>query len=183
MLWAPMFLMAIMAFPIAAVLGIIRASAVASGDSPDTVAVLGQVVPGVMFIGFASVLAAIVFSIARILGVFRTGGGEIQEAVGGRVVTLNMPGTAKLMVLLMMMAMMGLVFAVVVHFVLAAVASGADAGTLETVNTWATWIEGLRRFSVAVYLTSIALGLATIVTVLKFQSQRIRELAEEKSSS
>ena len=83
----------------------------------------------------------------------------------------------------MMMAMMGLVFAVVVHFVLAAVASGADAGTLETVKSWATWIEGLRRFSVAVYLTSIALGLATIVTVLRFQSQRIRELADEKSAS
>ena len=79
MLWAPMILMAVMAFPSAAILGIVRATLVAAGDNPDTVALLGQFVPAVMFIGFASVLAAIVFAIARILGELRTGGGVIQE--------------------------------------------------------------------------------------------------------
>ena len=186
MLWAPMFLMAVMAFPIAAILGIVRATLVAGGDSPDTVALLGQFVPAVMFIGFASVLSAIVFAIGRILGELRTGGGEIQEAAGVRVKTLNMPGTAKLMLLLMMMAMMGLVFAVIVHFVLGIVVADAvsdNTGRIDTVGDWATWIEGLRRFSVAVYLGSIAFGLATIVRVLRFQAARIRELPQEKAGA
>ena len=85
MLWAPMLLMAVMAFPIAAVLGIVRASLAANGDSPDTAAALGQVVTGVMFIGFASVFAAIVFAIARILGALRTGGGEIRRPPAARL--------------------------------------------------------------------------------------------------
>lgn len=58
---------------------------------------------------------------------------------------------------------------------------GDTTGTIETVEAWSTWIEGLRRFSVAVYLTSIALGLATIVQVLWFQVERIRELPREKA--
>ena len=187
MLWAPMILMAVMAFPIAAILGIVRATLVAAGDNPATVALLGQFVTAVMFIGFASVLAAIVFAIARILGELRTGGGEIQEAAGIRVRTLNMPATAKLMILLMMMAMMGLVFAVIVHFVLGIVVAdavtGGNTGMIDTVSDWATWIEGLRRFSVAVYLASISLGLATIVRVLRFQAARIRELPQEKAGA
>lgn len=137
-----------------------------------------------MFIGLASVLSSIVFAIGRILGALRTGGGEIQEAVGAGVRTLNMPGTAKLMLLLMMMAMMGLMFAVIAHFVLGFVVADAvsdgNQGTIDTVGDWATWMEGVRRFSVAVYLTSIALGLATIISVLRFQSDRIRELAQGK---
>lgn len=187
MLWAPMILMAVMAFPIAAILGIVRATLVAAGDNPATVALLGQFVTAVMFIGFASVLAAIVFAIARILGELRTGGGEIQEAAGVRVRTLNMPATAKLMILLMMMAMMGLVFAVIVHFVLGIVVANAvtegNTGMIDTVSDWATWIEGLRRFSVAVYLASISLGLASIVRVLRFQAARIRELPQEKAGA
>ncbi len=187
MLWAPMILMAVMAFPIAAILGIVRATLVANGDNPATVALLGQFVTAVMFIGFASVLAAIVFAIARILGELRTGGGEIQEAAGVRVRTLNMPATAKLMILLMMMAMMGLVFAVIVHFVLGVVAANAvtdgNTATIDTVSDWSTWIEGLRRFSVAVYLASISLGLATIVRVLRFQAARIRELPQERAGA
>ncbi len=187
MLWAPMLLMAVMAFPIAAILGIVRATLVAAGDNPDTVALLGQFVPAVMFIGFATVLAAIVFAIARILGELRTGGGEIQEAAGIRVRTLNMPATANLMILLMMMAMMGLVFAVIVHFVLGIVVANAvtdgNTGRIDMVSDWATWIEGLRRFSVAVYLASITLGLATIVRVLRFQAARIRELPQERAGA
>ncbi len=189
MLWGPMLLMAVMAFPIAVILGIVRATLIADGDpgDKDTIALLGQFVPAVMFIGFTAVLSSIVFAIARILGALRTGGGEIQEAAGVRVKTLVMPGTAKLMLMLMMMAMMGLVFAIVVHFVLGIVVADAindgNTGREATVENWATWIEGLRRFSVAVYLASIALGLATIIRVLRFQAARVREMAQEKAAS
>lgn len=182
-LWLPMFLMGIMAFPVAFVLAAIRGGLIASGTDAATVAALGQIVPGVQFIGFMSIFSAIVFAIARILGAFREGGGSVQESTGRRVLTLVMPGTAKAMILLMMMGMMMLLFAVVAHFVLAGVVGGAvsdgDQATVRTVTSWATWLEGLRRFGVAVYLLSISLGLATIVTVIRLQSRRIRELASE----
>ena len=44
---------------------------------------------------------------------------------------------------------------------------------------WSIWLEGARRFGVATYLLGIAFGLGTIVTVLRFQAVRIRELPEE----
>lgn len=186
LLWLPMLLMAVMAFPIAFVLSLVRANLVANGQTIQeaaTAAALGQYVPAVMFLGFASVFAAIVFSIARILGALRTGGGGVQEASGRRVLTLTMPWTAKGMIALMMMAMMALLFAVIVHVVLGVTVQNAvlagDQPTVEAVTVWATWLEGLRRFGVAVYLGSFALGLGTIVQVLRFQSARIRELPSE----
>ena len=188
-MWKPMLLMAVMAFPIAAVLGIVRATLVPDGDpaDADTIALLDQFTTAVMFIGFASVLSAIVFSIGRILGTLRTGGGEFQEAAVGKVKTFEMPGSAKLMLMLMMMAMMGLVFAIVIHFVLGIVVADAisdgNASRVETIGNWSTWVEGLRRFSVVVYLVSIALGLATIVRVLRFQAARVLELPQEKAAS
>jgi len=186
-LWKPMVVMAVMAFPIAAILGIVRASALDSGDQQSTVAALGQIVTAVMFIGFASVFAAIIFAIANILGTLRTGGGGVQETAGRRVLTLTMPVTAKAMIVLMMMAMMMLVFAVVVHVVLAIVVADAvtdgNQSTIDSVNSWATWVEGVRRFGVAVYLVSAALGLGTIIRVLRFQSLRVRELPDEAQLS
>lgn len=180
-LWAPMLAMALMAFPLALVLAIVRASLLAA--QPATAAALGQYVPAAMFLGFASVFAAISFAIARILGVLRSGGGQVQEAAGRTVQTLRMPATAKAFIVLMMMAMMILLFSVVAHVVLAgniasAVASG-DAAGIASARTWATWLEGLRRFGAATYLLSISLGLATIFKVLGFQSVRIRELPAE----
>ncbi len=185
-LWLPMFLMGIMAFPIAAILGIVRATAVSDGDAA-TAAALGHVTTGVMFIGFTSVFSAIVFAIARILGTFREGGGGIQETAGRRVLTLVMPATAKGMLVLMMMGMMMLVFGVVAEFVLGAVAGGAvtdgDAALVQTTESWGAWVEGVRRFGVATYLLSFALGLYTIMTVIRLQSRRIRELADEPAHS
>ena len=181
-LWLPMFLMGIMAFPIAAILGIVRALEVSDGDVATATA-LGHVTTGVMFIGFTSVFSAIVFAIARILGAFREGGGGIQETAGRRVLTLVMPATAKAMLVLMMMGMMMLIFGVVAEFVLGAVAGGAvtdgDTALVQTTESWGAWVEGVRRFGVATYLLSFALGLYTIVTVIRLQSRRIRELADE----
>ena len=101
--------------------------------------------------------------------------------------TLAMPPTAKAMVGLMMMGMMMLLFAVVVHVILGINVSAAvlssDAASVTTIQSWSTWIEGVRRLGVAVYLVSIALGLATIVQVLRFQAARIRDLPEERQIS
>ena len=82
LLWAPMLAMALMAFPIALLLGFIRSAAVADGTDAAAIAALGHFGPAFMFIGFASVFAAISFAIARILGVFRVGGGQVQATAG-----------------------------------------------------------------------------------------------------
>lgn len=159
----------------------LRASEIA-GPNPDEVLVarLGQLVPAVMFIGFLSVFAAISFAIARILGVFRKGGGEVQVATGRQVQTLRMPGTAKSFMALMIMAMMIIAVAVVLHFVVAGAVGDWSAVTVEQ---WSIALEAARRVGVAIYLVAIMLGLGSIITVLTFQSRRIRELGSESAQS
>lgn len=175
-LWGPMWVMAIMAFPVALVVGIVRAVAVSEGQAESSIAALGHTTTGIMFIGFTAVFAAISFAIARILGEFRKGGGEVQELVGSEVRTLKMPLTAKVFMVGMAMGMMALLVASIIHLVIAGqVASGAVS--LAQAETAAINLEAVRRVGVAVYLVAIALGLATITRVLRFQAIRIRELA------
>lgn len=179
-LWAPMLTMALMAFPVALVLAFLKAGVVANGGDPGNIAALGQFEVAAMFLGFATVFAAISFAIARILGVLRTGGGSIQEAAGDHVLTLRMPGTAKLFLFLMAMGMMALVGAVIAHVVLGFTAIDADKATLVSIQSWSETLEGVRRFGSSTYLLAIALGLAAIVRALHFQAVRIRELPGDR---
>jgi hypothetical protein len=178
-LWLPMLVMALMAFPIGVLLAGIRANEVATGGSPDTIAALGHFVTAANFVGFAWVFAAISFAIARILGVFRTGGGQIQEAAGRKVETLRTPTTGKVFIGLMAMAMMILVAAVALHVVAGSAIAGGSADALAKSEQWAIWLEGSRRFGIATYLLAVAFGLSTIITILRFQAVRIRELPDE----
>lgn len=179
LLWLPMLVMAVMAFPVGVILAGVQAQEIASGGSAKTIAALGQFAPAVNFLGFASVFAAISFAIARILGELRVGGGDVQEAAGRKVETLEMPVTAKVFIGGMAMAMMVLLAAVVLHFVAGAAIAGGSAYALGKAGQWGIWLEAVRRFGVALYLVSIAFGLATIITALRFQAIRIRELPNE----
>jgi len=179
LLWAPMLAMALMAFPVALLLGFIRSSAVADGTDATAIAALGHFGPAFMFIGFASVFAAISFAIARILGVFRVGGGEVQESTGRSVKTLKMPATAKAFIALMVVAMMAIVLPVIAHFAIGVAIVGGNETALAESETWFSWLEGIRRLGTATYLLAIALGLASIIEVLRFQAVRIRELPSE----
>lgn len=175
-LWAPMLAMGLTGLVVGLILAFARADAVSSGQDVAAIAQLQHVQAGVTFIGFAGVFSAIVFAIARILGVFRTGGGRLQQAVGDQVLTLQMPVTARVMIGLMAMGMMAIVGAVIVHFVVAgAVVTAAEADLVRS-EQWFVALEGVRRVGVSAYLLAIALGLATIVQVLRFQSLRLREL-------
>ena len=176
-LWAPMWVMSIMAFPAALILGIVRSNAISGGESEATIAALGHVTTGVMFIGFTAVFTAVSFAIARILGEFRKGGGEGQELVGSEVRTLKMPPTAKIFILGMAMGMMTLLIASIIHLVVAAQVSSGSL-SLAGAETAAINLEAVRRLGVAVYLGAITFGLATIVKVLRFQAIRIRELVQ-----
>ena len=179
-LWGPMLVMALMAFPVAVILAIVRASLIASAGAPETIAALEHVTAGVMFIGFMAVLSAVSFAIARILGEFRAGGGLVQETAGVKVQTLRMPGTAKLMLFLMMMGMMLVLVPVVLHFVVAATVVGPSEAALTSAEQWFVALEGVRRLGIGAYLLGIAFGLATIIRVLRFQSTRIGELSQER---
>ena len=175
-LWAPMFVMAIMAFPIALILSWVRAATIADTaglDDIESAARLGHLVAAFGFIGFLAVFAAISFTIARILGRFRKGGGEVQETVGGEVHTLKMPVTAKIFMLFMMMGMMSIGIAVVLHFV---AAGSVGTWALEDVARWGEVLEGFRRLGVGLYLFGIAFGLGTIIHVVRFQTVRLGQL-------
>ena len=179
-LWAPMWVMSIMAFPTALILGIVRSNAISGGESEPTIAALGHVTTGVMFIGFTAVFTAVSFAIVRILGEFRKGGGEVQALVGSEVRTLKMPPTAKIFILGMAMGMMTLLIASIIHLVVAAQVSSGSL-SLAGAETAAINLEAVRRLGVAVYLVAITFGLATIVKVLRFQAIRIRELIQVSS--
>ncbi len=179
-LWAPMWVMAIMAFPAALILGIVRADAIDSGKAETTIAALGHLTTGIMFIGFTAVFTAVSFAIARILGEFRKGGGQVQQQAGTEVRTLKMPPTANIFIAGMVMAMMTLLTAAIIHLVVAAQISSGSL-SLASAETYAINLEAVRRLGVAVYLVAITFGLATITRVLRFQAIRIRELVQISS--
>ena len=193
-LWAPMTLMGFMLVVTAFGLAIARTqlsvdlSEEFTGLRKANFETLGQVIPGFMFLGFALIFAGISFTIARILGAFRVGGGLVQQAAGQGIKTPVMPVTAWIFLMGMMMAMMVLVFTFAGHVYAAVQAhdawinatgpNGANEAFLGRAETWGTWLEGLRRFGVGLYLASIAFGLATIIKVIRFQTLRIKELAQ-----
>ena len=178
-LWAPMLVMALMAFPLGLVLSVARAGLIQDGGDPNAVVALGQLGPAAMFVGFAAVFASISFAIARILGAFRVGGGAVQEASGRTVQTLRMLPIAKAFLGLMVMAMMILVGAVVAHVVIGLAALSGNADALASAESSAIQLEAIRRMGVVLYLVSIALGLAAIAEVLRFQAIRLRELPDD----
>lgn len=175
-LWAPMWLMAIAAFPAAFIVGLVRSAAISEGAAETSILSLHHTQAGIMFIGFATAFAAISFAIARILGEFRKGGGEVQALVSTEVVTVKPTPSAKVFILGMMMAMVAILAASLVHFAWAARLSGG-AVSLSAGEEAFVILEAVRRLGVAVYLVSIMSGLVTIGRVLHFQAVRIRELA------
>ncbi len=193
-LWAPMAVMGMMLVATAFALAITRSQLSVDLSEEFTPVrkanfeALGQLVPGFMFLGFGMIFDAISFAIARILGVFRTGGGMVQQGIGKGIKTPVRPLTVMIFLAGMMMAMMILVFAFGGHIYAAVQAHGAwinatdpgapDAAFLGRAETWGTWLEGLRRFAVGLYLVSIAFGLATIIKAIGFLTLRMKELAE-----
>lgn len=179
-LWWPMLAMALMAFPIGLIISFFRADEIANEGNVATIASQQHLVPAFMFLGFASVFAAISFAIARILGTFRSGGGDVQEAANAdQVQTLKKPWTAWVFLLGMMMAMMTILLGVALHFIAASLIQGDEVRAMTRSDQWFEWFEAIRRIGIVMYLTSIAFGLATIIQVLRFQSVRVRELAGE----
>jgi hypothetical protein len=149
--------------------------------------------PGFRLLGVGLILSAITFSLANILGVFRAGGGRLQQAFGHEAQTLTPPITARLFPMLMMMGVMVLIANLIVSAVIGGLAwdvyghsvaeiNAAPAGSnllddLATVNTFKTWLAPLPFVAIAMILVGISFAVHTILLVIRFQGQRIRELA------
>jgi hypothetical protein len=175
----PALLMGLMGIGGGLGVGIARGVDIHDGGHPArTIERLHHVQQGLTFLGMAFLFAGISFAIARILGQFRKGGGDFQEAAGRRVEVLKRPLTGLAFLGLMMMAMMTVIATSVLHFVFAADVTGS-AHSLAVSDDRFTVLAGIERLGVGMYLVAIALGLATIIQVLRFQSQRIRQLPEE----
>ncbi len=177
-LWLPMLAMALMGFVAALVFAGVRAGLIADANPADAadIETLRHIVTGAMFIGFTGVFASISFAVARILGVFRTGGSAMQADVGDEVQTLKMPKSGRLFIVMMAMGMMTVAAASIGHIIVGlSVPSLAEADLL-TSERWFLFGEGMRRIGVALYLVGITLGLATIIKVIRFQAIRVRQL-------
>ncbi len=149
--------------------------------------------PALQLLGIGLILSAITFSLANILGVFREGGVRMQQAFGKESQTLTPPITAQLFPMLMMMGLMILVVDLIIAAVIGslawdvygnsvaeieAAAAGSDLlGDLGTVETYKTWLEPVRFIGLGMILVGISLAVHTILQVIRFQGQRIRELA------
>ena len=159
-MWAPMLAMGAMAV----VIGFFVSLGWASSGS-TTAAAWTQ---GLQFLGEALLLSGISFLLGSILGALRDGGGQIQESLGLSVVTLKMPATAKLFVVLMATGLMLGIFQFVAYLVV------ASNGTDIAANF--AWLGPIRELSLGLLLSGIVLALATIGNALGFQFNRLREI-------
>ncbi len=210
-MWVPMLLMGLMIIGAGLVLSIVNASAASdyfglpqavrgAADAPGGVIDDRQFIestnvwlPGFQLLGIGLILAAITFSLASILGVFRAGGVRLQQAFGHEAETLTPPITARLFPMLMMMGLMILIVNLIIAAIIGALAwdvyghsvaelNAAPEGSsllddLATVNTFKTWLAPLPFIGIATILVGISFAVHTILQVIRFQGQRIRELA------
>jgi hypothetical protein len=146
--------------------------------------------PAFKFLGVCMILAGVTFLLATILGALRTGGGRVQQALGESVRMPKPPITAQMFPMFMMMGLMVLIAALVIGIILAVISSGywnhsiaselnpAVEGsqllsTLSTISSIKMWLAPLKFVGMALLLSGIGLALATIVGVLRWQSQRL----------
>jgi hypothetical protein len=151
-------------------------------DTAANVEKLHQLAHGLTIGGLGFVLAGIAFAIARILGAFRKGGGDVQEAARRTVQVLKRPLTAYAFLGLMTMAMMAVLAAAALHIIWA-IDVHNTAASLHLSAQRFTALAGVERLGIGAFLTAITFGLATIIHVLRFQTKRIRELPGEPGTA
>jgi hypothetical protein len=149
--------------------------------------------PGFQLLGVGLILSAITFSLANILGVFRAGGVQVQKAFGKEPQTLTPPITAKLFPMFMMMGLMILIANLIIAVIIGAEAwdvyghsvaeiNSAEAGSpllsdLGTVKEFKMWLVPFKFVGIATILVGVSMAVHTILQVIRFQGQRMRELA------
>ena len=150
--------------------------------------------PRFQLLGMGLLFGGITFLLATILGNLRLYGGLVQEKAGRKVLALTPPWSAQVFPMAMMAGIMVLIVSLVISIVVAFIAgdvygnpisaiNGAPAGSdllddFQTVKTFGTWLQSLAFVGLAIVLSAIVLALYTIAQVLRFQHERIAQLAE-----
>ncbi|MFQ6019818.1 MAG: hypothetical protein ACE5KW_03585 [Dehalococcoidia bacterium] len=212
LLWAPMLLMGLMIIFASLGVSVVKANFASdffgvpqaireAADAPAYLIDKQQFIqttnvwlPSFQLLGIGLILSAITFSLANILGVFRVGGVQIQQAFGKEPQTLTRPITGMLFPMMMLLGVMILVVNLIIAAVVAGIAwdvygnpvaeiNAAEPGSTllrdqGTVETYRTWLEPFRFVGIATILVGISMAVHTILQVIRFQGQRIRELAE-----
>ena len=136
------------------------------------------------------ILGGVTFFLATILGALRTGGGRVQEALGIPIRIIKPPKTVRIFPMFMMMGMMILIASLVTAIVVGTVSYGywnhsiatelnpAAAGSqllgsLSNIYKVNAWLAPFKFVGIASPITGIGLALATIIRVLRRQSQRL----------
>jgi hypothetical protein len=173
-MWRPMLAMGAMAIVGAVVSGIVQATA----DKPIHVDQIAAWNPGVAFLGIGFLLSAVTFVLATILGELRDGGTKAQQSLGEQALILRRPWTGYVFPASMMIGLMTLTAALASGFVQAAKLDNDPSGAADI----AAWVGPLRFAGVALIFTGVVFALATIVRSLRFQGDRIAQIAAERQS-
>ena len=168
-IWPPMMLMGLMAVVVGIIAGIAQAN---TSDVVD-VARLEAWTPGVLFLGIGFLLAGVTFLLATILGELRDGGTRVQRNLGASVLILKRPVTGYLFPAAMMMGLMVLMVAAALGFYQATEVDSDPALAADL----AAWLGPVRFGGLALIFSGIALALLTIGKALRFQSDRLGQIA------
>ncbi len=183
-------------------LGLAIAGGVNFGDffSPSGVAAdlgrgeaLVQLTGAVLFLGMGMILGAITMTLVNIVRHLRDAGRDVQTSLGAQPLQLKKPWTGTATPMLMMMGVMTEIVAFVIGIAAAvsiggvdpsaiadpSTASGADLANIGFTRAVGTWLPGLRLTGLAMILISIVLVLTTIQKIIRFQGDRVSEIARE----
>jgi len=171
-MWRPALAMGLTAIVAEIVFGTVQASA----SNPVHAQQIAAWNPGVLFLGIGFLLSAVVFVLATILGELRDGGARVQGALGERVLILKRPWTGYAFPAVMMIGLMTLLATFAIGFVQAAKLDNDPSGAADI----GAWVGPLRFAGVALIFTGVALALATIVRALRFQGDRVSQIAAQR---
>ncbi len=149
--------------------------------------------PAFQLLGMGMLFGGITFLLATILGNLRVYGGRVQRASGRHLLSLKTPWSGQLFPMLMMLGEITLIVNLAISVAVAVLAHGVyahpiaeiDAATsgssllnhFQTVQTYLAWLEPFRFVGLGLVLSGIVLALYTIIQVLRFQFNRVVELA------
>lgn len=200
-MWLPMLAMGLMAT--VAGLAIAIASGVSTADffGGGTIDELGsgealkEIGLGTTFLGMAFILSSVTMSLVNIIRTLRDTGKDIQTSVRASQITqLKKPLSGKLIPPVMMMGLMIVMVGAILAYVQAnlvgsidpqglqdqSVLSSHDLANLGSAEALDKWLPPFKIFGLALIFVSIILALRTITKTIRFQSQRVIELAKEK---
>lgn len=158
---------------------------------------LVQLTGAFLFLGMGLILAAVTMTLVNIVRHLRDAGRDVQVSLGAQPLQLKKPWTGKSAPMVMMMGVMTEVVAFVLGIAAAvslggvdpgaiadpSSASGSDLADIGFVRAVGAWLPGLRLVGLSMILIAVVLVLTTIQRVIRFQGDRLSEIARDKQAA